>query len=145
MGDSMSKQVWLITGAWGDRVRQLTHDRGVDRVVEVSGPGTINQSLRAVAPGGEIASIGFLSADSTAVGIDFFSLFGSGATFRHISVGSRQGLRDVAAAIAMAGLAPVIDRVFEFDQAQDAYAHLESGSRVGKVVIRCAKSVAGAR
>ena len=33
-------------------------------------------------------------------------------------------------------LEPVIDRVFPFDQARQAYAHLESGSHFGKVVIR---------
>ena len=49
---------------WGRRVRVLTDGRGVDRVVEVGGPGTIAQSLRAVALGGEIASIGFLSTEN---------------------------------------------------------------------------------
>jgi NADPH:quinone reductase-like Zn-dependent oxidoreductase len=39
---------------WGDRVRELTDGRGVDLVIEVGGPGTMGESLRAVAPGGEI-------------------------------------------------------------------------------------------
>ncbi|MGH9613002.1 MAG: zinc-binding dehydrogenase, partial [Bryobacteraceae bacterium] len=30
---------------------------------------------------------------------------------------------------------PVIDRVFGFEQARDAYAYLESGAHFGKVVI----------
>ena len=119
---------------WGDRVRDLTGGQGVDCVVEVGGPGTMGESLRAVRAGGEIASIGFLSAERT--GIDFFALFGSGATFRHISVGSREGLQDVARTIAMVGIKPVIDRVFEFELAKEAFAHLESGLHFGKVVIR---------
>jgi NADPH:quinone reductase-like Zn-dependent oxidoreductase len=69
-------------------------------------------------------------------GIDFFALFGSGATFRHIAVGSREGLQEVARAIAMARIKPVIDRVFNFEGAREAFAHLESGSHFGKVVIR---------
>jgi len=120
---------------WGDRARALTGGRGVDRVVEVGGGGTIGGSLRAVAAGGELASIGFLSADSSS--IDFFTLFGSGATFRHISVGSREDLQDVTKTIAMARIKPVIDRVFGFEDARAAFAHLESGSHFGKVVIRC--------
>ena len=127
---------------WGDRVRALTGGRGVDCVVEVGGPGTMGESLRAVRAGGEIASIGFLSTERT--GIDFFALFGSGATFRHISVGSREGLQDVARAIAMAGIKPVIDRVFDFERAKEAFAHLESGSHFGKVVIRCSAPAADA-
>ena len=74
----------------------------------------------------------------------FFALFGSGATFRHISVGSREGLQDVARAIAMAGIKPVIDRVFDFERAKEAFAHLESGSHFGKVVIRCSAPAADA-
>jgi len=34
------------------------------------------------------------------------------------------------------GLKPVIHRVFEFDAAKAAFAHLESATHVGKVVIR---------
>jgi NADPH:quinone reductase-like Zn-dependent oxidoreductase len=120
---------------WGERVRALSGGRGVDRVVEVGGPGTIGQSLRAVAYGGEIASIGFLTTENP--GIDFFELKRSGATFRNIAVGSREGLQDLARAVAMAGVKPVIDRVFDFKAAKEAFAYLESGSHFGKVVIRC--------
>ncbi|OAI58702.1 alcohol dehydrogenase [Ralstonia solanacearum] len=122
---------------WGERVRALSSGQGVDRVVEVGGPGTMAQSLRAVRPGGEIALIGFVSPEGA--GIDFFDLFMSGATFRHISVGSRESLQDAARAIEMAGIRPVIDHVFDFENAREAFAHLDSGSHFGKVVIRCSK------
>jgi alcohol dehydrogenase len=111
---------------WGKSVRALIGGRGVDRVVEVGGPGTIAQSLRAVALGGEIASIGFLSTDNP--GIDFFQLKLSGAGFRNIAVGDRAGLQDLTRAVAATGLKPVIDSVVPFDQAREAFAHLESGS-----------------
>ncbi len=35
---------------------------------------------------------------------------------------------------------PVIDKVFPFDQAIDAYAHLESQAHVGKVVIKVSEN-----
>lgn len=120
---------------WGRSVRKLTGGRGVDRVVEVGGPGTIGQSLRAVAVGGEIASIGFLSTDNP--GIDFFALKASGANFRNITVGDRGGLLELSRAVEASGLKPVIDRVFAFDEAREAFSHLESGTHFGKVVIRC--------
>jgi NADPH:quinone reductase-like Zn-dependent oxidoreductase len=119
---------------WGRRVRALTGGRGVDRVVEVGGPGTIAQSLRAVALGGEIASIGFLSTENP--GIDFFQFKASGASLRNIAVGDRALLLDLTRAVAATGLKPIIDHVFAFDQAQAAFAHLESGAHLGKVVIR---------
>ena len=31
---------------------------------------------------------------------------------------------------------PVVDQVFSFEQAQDAYKHLESQKHIGKVVIK---------
>lgn len=120
---------------WGRAVRKLAGGRGVDRVVEVGGPGTIGQSLRAVAAGGEIASIGFLSTENP--GIDFFALKTSGASFRNIAVGDRVALLETVRAVEMAGIRPVIDQVFAFEDAKAAFAHLESGRHFGKVVIRC--------
>ena len=38
-------------------------------------------------------------------------------------------------AIAANGMRPVIDRTFRFDQARDAFAHMESGAHFGKVAI----------
>jgi alcohol dehydrogenase len=113
----------------------LTGGRGVDRVVEVGGPGTIGQSLRAVAVGGEIASIGFLSTDNP--GIDFFELKMSGASFRNITVGDRAALMELSRAVAASGLKPMVDRVFDFDEAREAFSYLEGGDHLGKVVIRC--------
>ena len=119
---------------WGRSVRALTGGRGVDRVVEVGGPGTIAQSLRAVALGGEIASIGFLSTDNP--GIDFFALKTSGANFRNITVGDRAALIELTRAVTATGLKPIIDKVFAFDEAREAFSHLESGTHLGKIVIR---------
>lgn len=118
---------------WGRRVRALTGGRGVDRVVEVGGPGTIAQSLKAVAVGGEIASIGFLSTENP--GIDFFQLKLSGASFRNITVGDRSGLRELIRAAVGVGLKPVIDRTFAFEDARGALSYLESGQHLGKVVV----------
>ena len=121
---------------WGRQVRKVTGGRGVDRVVEVGGPGTIGQSLRAVALGGEIASIGFLSTDNP--GIDFFQLKASGANFRNIAVGDRGALIEFARLVGLTGLKPIIDRTFPFEDARAAFAHLETGIHFGKVVIRIA-------
>jgi len=119
---------------WGRQVRrQATGGAGVDIVVEVGGPATISQSLRAVRPGGEVALIGFLTEDNP--GIDYFLLKNSGASIRPISVGDRAALLDLVRAWSAAGLKPVIDRVFGFEEARESFAHLQSGQHMGKVVI----------
>jgi NADPH:quinone reductase-like Zn-dependent oxidoreductase len=57
------------------------------------------------------------------------------ATLRGVYVGSRRMFVEMNAAIDANGLDPVIDRVFAFDEARDAYRHLGSQTHVGKVVI----------
>ena len=47
-------------------------------------------------------------------------------------------LEDLARFVSVAGIKPAIDRVFGFDEAPAAFAHLASGSHFGKVVIRVA-------
>jgi NADPH:quinone reductase-like Zn-dependent oxidoreductase len=55
-----------------------------------------------------------------------------------IYVGSRAMFEEMNAAIAKAGLHPVIDRVFGFDRVREAFSHMQSGSHFGKIVIRVA-------
>jgi NADPH:quinone reductase-like Zn-dependent oxidoreductase len=119
---------------WGEQVRTLTDGRGVDRVVEVGGPATIDQSLRAVASGGEVTLIGFLSEGNP--GIDYFLLKGAGAATRSITVGDRTDSQDLLRAVASSGLQPVIDTVFEFSDARAAFDRLHQAKHLGKLVIR---------
>ena len=119
---------------WSEAVRALTTGRGVDRVVEVGGPGTLAESLKAVAYGGEVAIVGALSASSA--GVDFMSLFMSQATLRCISVGSRVDVEAMNRAVDAHVMHPVIDRVFPFAEARSAWAHYAGRNVFGKIVIR---------
>ena len=68
-------------------------------------------------------------------GIDFFALKLTSATFRNITVGDRAGCWGLVAWWRRR-LKPVVDRVFAFDEAREAFAYLENGAHFGKVVIR---------
>ena len=119
---------------WGDQVRGLTGGRGVDRVVEVGGPDTLVQSVKAVAYGGQVSMVGVLAG---AVGsLDFMTMFMSQATFRPIAIGSRRDLEDVGRVMKQHGVRPVIDSVFPFDDAAAAFHHFADRQLFGKVVIR---------
>ena len=50
-------------------------------------------------------------------------------------VGSRAMTAALARFVEEKQLRPVIDRVFAFDQAPAAYAHLEAARHMGKVVV----------
>ncbi|MCE0764107.1 NAD(P)-dependent alcohol dehydrogenase [Pseudonocardia kujensis] len=124
---------YRATPAWGRVAREITAGAGVDRVVEVGGPGTLSQSMIAIAAGSEIALVGFL--DGSATTIDFGELFRSSAHLRQVRVGDRAGLAEVVAAVARGGISPVIDSVFGFAEAPAAFRHLDGGDLFGKVVI----------
>ena len=125
---------YVETPQWAAAVRALTARRGVDRVVDVGGPGTLAESLKAVAYGGEVALVGALGESKA--GLDFMGLFMSQATLRCISVGSRVDVEAMNRAVDAHAMRPVIDRVFSFAEAKSAFAHYAGGKVFGKIVIR---------
>ncbi len=118
---------------WADQVRALTGGRGVDRVVEVGGPDTLAQSVKAVAYGGQISLVGVLAGAEG--GIDFMTMFLSQATFQPIVVGSRRDLEDLCRTMEQHQIRPVIDSVFSFDEAKGGWSHYAGRKVTGKVVI----------
>jgi NADPH:quinone reductase-like Zn-dependent oxidoreductase len=123
---------YRTTEKWYARVLELTDGQGVDHVVEVGGPGTLPRSLNAVKPGGIISLIGILT------GMGEFNpmpLLFKNARLQGILVGSRQMFDEMNRAIEVNQVRPIIDRVFSFSQAREAYRHLESGAHFGKVCI----------
>jgi NADPH:quinone reductase-like Zn-dependent oxidoreductase len=117
---------------WQDGVRTLTGGRGADHVVEVGGAGTLARSVAAARIGGQVALIGVLTGGQ----IDPAPIMRRNITLRGIFVGSREMFEAMNRAITQHRLHPVIDKVFAFAQARDAYRHLQGASHVGKVVIR---------
>jgi D-arabinose 1-dehydrogenase-like Zn-dependent alcohol dehydrogenase len=55
-----------------------------------------------------------------------------------VLVGSRKMLEDAMTAAVTRAIKPVIDRVYPFDQVLDALAYMESGGKVGKIVVKVA-------
>jgi NADPH:quinone reductase-like Zn-dependent oxidoreductase len=119
---------------WGDAVRELTNGRGVDRVVEVGGPATLPQSMKASAIGAEISIVGILAGYEG--GVDFMTMFRSRVGFRAVTVGSRRDLEDMCRTVEQHGIRPVIDSVYAFDDAKAAITHFGARNIVGKVVIQ---------
>lgn len=117
---------------WGDEVRRLAGGRGVDRAVEIGG-GTLSQSLRAIRLGGEVSLVGTRGGPGS---VDVAAIFAAGVTVRPIAVGNRMQLEAMAEVIGRHRLRPVIDRIFPFGQAPEAFAHYLAGANFGKVVIR---------
>ena len=96
--------------------------------------GTLQKSINALAREGKIALIGLLTGREG--GVNPYPLMFKGGSIHGVYVGDRSMFLEMNRAIEVSGLKPVIDRVFPFEQAVDAYRYQASGQMVGKVVIR---------
>jgi len=118
---------------WGKSVYAATG--GVDKVVNTAGLGSINQSVQAVAFGGDIGVVGlFTFGEALEPGL----FLAKGTSIRGIPVGSRDGLEDMIRFIDKHHIKPVIDRVVPFADAKDAYKAQSAPDLFGKIVIKVA-------
>lgn len=122
------------TPDWDKEVLRLTGGRGADCVVEVGGVGTLPRSMNAIGRFGKITLIGLLTGREG--GVSPYPLMFKGGSLHGIFVGDRAMFEEMNRAIETNGLKPVIDTVYGFDQAPDAFRQAASGAFVGKVVIR---------
>lgn len=118
---------------WAQQVLALTNGAGADKIVEVGGTGTLGQSMEAVAYGGEIALIGVLSRGEPP---SPHGMMLKGASLRGIFVGNGKMFADMSTFIDKHGIKPVVDKVFDFESAVDAYHYQAGASLFGKVVIK---------
>lgn len=118
---------------WGQRALELTHRVGVDYVVDVGGPATLDQSLAALRVGGQVSLVGVLS------GLEGkFFLFGAiakQATIRGLLVGSRQDQVDFVRALEVIPIDPMVDQVYPAAELRTAFEHLKSGRHFGKICL----------
>lgn len=116
---------------WSDTVQELS-DGGVDHVLEVGGQGTLSQSIRATRHGGTISLIGTLARSTP---VDLTPLLMRNICLQGIVAGSREMCARMTATLTDGSIRPVIDRTFSFAEAPAAFAYLEGGAHVGKVIV----------
>lgn len=120
---------------WEEEVLRLTAGEGVDHVIEVGGLGTLEKSLAAARVSGRISLIGILTGFPDQNPSPLLSLF-KRLTIQGIYVGSRTMFEEMNRAIEINNIKPVVDKVFDFDDAKSAYEYMQSGKHFGKVVIK---------
>lgn len=118
---------------WGDKVLELTQGQGADIVVEVGGPATLAQSIRACKVGGHIALIGVLTG--YAGEIPTVELMAKQLSVKGLIVGSRTHQKEMIKALETYDWKPVIDSVFSLEQLAEAFHYQEDGKHFGKICI----------
>ncbi|WP_420467755.1 zinc-dependent alcohol dehydrogenase family protein [Panacagrimonas sp.] len=124
------------TPEWQHEVLKLSGGEGVDLAIEVGGQGTLSRSVASTCVGGRVAIIGGVSGFGADPEFSPMSLIIGAKRMEGLFVGSRAMLQDLSRFVGANRIEPVVDRVFGFEQVQDAYRHLESGNHFGKVAIR---------
>ncbi|MFF7065361.1 zinc-binding dehydrogenase [Pseudomonas sp. NPDC008258] len=121
------------TPAWGEKVRELTDNRGVDHVIEVGGPATLEQSMIAARIGGHVSLIGILTG--VAGQLPLVQALVRQIRLQGVLVGSRAQQQAMVRAIDANGLRPVVDKHFELEQIVEAFRYQESNRHFGKICL----------
>lgn len=120
---------------WVKEVLRLTNGEGAQHILEVVGGDNIDKSIEAVALQGNIYIIGFLK--NMVAEVNLFSLLAKQAKVQGIYVGHRKSFDEMNRAFNQLNIKPVIDKVYPFENAVDAYEHLAKGA-FGKIIIKIA-------
>ena len=132
--DDFSAQVLAATGG-----------KGADLAVNLVGGTVFGACQRSLANFGRLAIVGYVDGvmktelDLEAVHgkrLEIFGISNAPLTPAMRAEATRGFNRDVMPAVIDGRIAPVIDRVFAFDELPQAKAYVEVGTQIGKVVVR---------
>ena len=118
---------------WGEAALAITGGRGVDHVVEVGGPATLEQSMIAARVGGHISMIGILTGMGGELSI--ITALAKQLRLQGVLVGNRAQQQAMIRAIDANGMKPVIDRSFALEDIVKAFQYQESNQHVGKICL----------
>ncbi|KAF4944692.1 hypothetical protein FGADI_12514 [Fusarium gaditjirri] len=121
-------------------VKRLTKGQGVDFVINNTGPASIPTDISFLRQrGGTVSLVGFLDG----LGGDWqpsaiMALMGKSARIKGIATGSKEDYVSLNKFLEekKVSLAPLVDRVFSFEESPAAFDYLYSGKHVGKVIIK---------
>lgn len=119
--------------AWDVEILALTGGRGVDRVIEIGGAGTIVRSVNATRVGGTISSVGFVAGREG--GADPLLLISRAINLNCYLMGHRGDFEAMLVAMALHEVHPHICQRFEMADLSAAYTLLQSGKHTGKIVV----------
>jgi len=118
---------------WEKAVLELTDGKGVDQLLDVVGGDGLNQSVEATRVGGHISQIGFLQGQKS--NLDLTRIIFRQTAIRGIAVAPSRAFERMNDFLNKHEIHPVIDKVYAFEQAREAYKHLGRGA-FGKIVIK---------
>ncbi len=131
---------WAVDRAaepnWSKAVYALTGRRGVDVVVDNVGAATWGSSLRCLARGGRLLTVGGTAGYEAATPVNL--IFGKHLSIIGSTMGTQADFEAVMAQVFAGKLKPVVDSVYPLAQYGDALARLLGGEAFGKILVQVA-------
>lgn len=121
------------TTNWGEVAREITGGRGVDHIVEVGGPATIDQSMLAARVGGHVSVIGILTGLGGEVSI--VTALIKQLRLQGLIVGNRTQQQEMVKAIDANKMRPMVDKIFPLESIVDAFKYQETNQHFGKICL----------
>lgn len=123
---------------WGVSARALTPGGvGFDHIVDIGGHSTLPHAIKASRFGATITVVGKSDYSPDAPREpDITTAIYFQTTFRGVQVGNREHFEGLVASIEGTKWTPVVDKVFEFKDLEEAYKYLVGGTAFGKVVVK---------
>lgn len=120
------------TPDWQARVLEMTDGEGVDVTIETGGGGTLEKTMEATRIGGTISLIGVLTGGT----INPTTVMRKSIRLQGVYVGNRRMFEDMNAAFALNKVHPLIDQLFDFEDARAAYHVMRGAGHFGKLVVK---------
>jgi NADPH:quinone reductase-like Zn-dependent oxidoreductase len=130
---------YKTTPEWQEEVMNITDNEGADIIFETGGAQTLRKSFDCVAFGGLIDCIGYLSGKEDAPGDRLNTnvlALRRNVTIKGILNGPKDRFVEMTHFYEKHQIHPVVDKVFNMDEAKDALKYLFSGGHFGKVVVK---------
>ena len=121
---------------WGKAVWAATERRGVDIVVDNVGEATWTASLRSLARGGRLLTVGGTTGYNGPTPINL--LFGRHLSIVGSTMGTQEDFEAVMAQVWAGKIRPVIDRVFPLAGYPTALERMLGGEGFGKILLKVA-------
>lgn len=129
----LGADVALPSESFGKAVQAATGGRGARAVIDTVGPATFDESFRALAREGMVLTVGATSGPK--VELTLPRLWFKHQSLITSTMGNHSEFRAMLDDVNRYRLEPTIDRVFPLADGAAAFAHLESGAQLGKVVL----------
>jgi NADPH:quinone reductase-like Zn-dependent oxidoreductase len=122
---------------WSKTIYQQSGKRGMDVVVDNVGSATWSASIRALAKGGRLVTVGATTGATGETSIP--QIFWKQLQLIGSTMSTRSEFHDVVNLVWKRALRPVIDRVLPLQELRQGHALLEAGEQFGKIVVQVAE------